>query len=213
MTRNTAMSMVAQFLGRQNTIPVPVPFVRMLGDYESAALLAQCLYWGDCTDDPSGWFYKTHEEWADELELSADQVRRCVKTCGGMIEVKRKGIPARNYYRANRDAVAAALEGLASERQHATTRSGETQHQDPGNPHDRTLGNPTTVRRETQRQVVRKPQDLITEPTSEPTQNLRQNKHTPPLAADAAVHAPERLEKQEPPSCACSGLRSVPGNR
>lgn len=146
MSRNTAVALVSQFLGRQNTIPVPVPFVRLTGDYASAAFLAQCLYWGDRTSDSEGWFHKTHDQWFEELMLSPDQVRRCVRTCGDMIEVKRKGVPAQNYYRANKEAVAEALERLALESQDPTSRCGETQHLDADKPHDKTPGNPTTSR-------------------------------------------------------------------
>ncbi|GAA5514050.1 hypothetical protein Dcar01_02799 [Deinococcus carri] len=165
MSRNTAMSLVAQFLGRQNTIPIPVPFVQLTGDYTSAAFLAQCLYWGDRTTDADGWFHKSHEEWAEELLLSPDQVRRCVKSCASMIEVKRKGVPARNYYRANREAVAEALERLAFESQNPTTRCGETQHLDADKPRDSTLGNPTASRTENPAS--------ISKPTAEPTQSLQ----------------------------------------
>ena len=165
MSRGSALDLVVQFMGRQNMIPVPVPFVRMLGDYASAALLAQCLYWGDRTDDPDGWFYKTHDEWQEELELSPGQVRRCVKTCDGMIEVKLKGVPAKNHYRANKERIAEALEHLANENQKCTARCGETPQLDVTKPHDRLPGNTTASRTENT--------TAKTEPTSEPTQNLQ----------------------------------------
>lgn len=183
------MDLVLQFMGKQNTIPTPVPFIRLLGDHAAAAFLAQCLYWGERTEDAGGWFHKTHEEWDEELVLSADQVRRCVRTCGPLVEVKRRGIPARNYYRANRDEVAAALERLANGNQNATTENGETQDQDVGKPNNKAQRNPTAVRGQTPRQVVRETQDLIAEPTSEPTQNPQQKEKT--LAAGAAVRSPE----------------------
>lgn len=216
MSRNTAMSLVAQFLGRQNTIPVPVPFVRMLGDYESAALLAQCLYWGDRTDDADGWFYKTHEEWSEELELSSDQVRRCVKTCNGMIEVKRKGIPARNYYRADKEVICQALEHLANENQSATTRNGETQRLKVEKPNDSALETSTTSRTETP--------TTNTKPTSEPTQSLQTKKREseqPHLEAEALppvapaltqkIEQTEQIEQRNPVITA-SGLSQVQAN-
>jgi len=54
VSKNSVFDLIAQFMGRQNTIPVPMPFVRILGDYTSAAFLAQCIYWGDRTDDAEG---------------------------------------------------------------------------------------------------------------------------------------------------------------
>ncbi len=165
------MDLVLQFMGRQNTIPTPVPFIRILGDHTAAAFLAQCLYWGDRTTNPEGWFHKTHEEWHDELVLTPDQVRRCVRTCGAMVQVKRAGIPARNHYRANREEVGAALERLAIESQNATARYGETQQLETDKPHGSTRTNPTASRTA----------DPTTksEPTSEPTQNLQKEKAHP----------------------------------
>lgn len=189
MSRNTAVALVSQFLGRQNTIPVPVPFVRLTGDYASAAFLAQCLYWGDRTTDPEGWFHKTHDQWFDELMLSPDQVRRCVKTCGDMIEVKRKGVPAQNYYRANKEAVAEALERLALESQDSTSRCGETQHLDADKPHDKTPGNPTASR-------TAEPTS-ITKPTSEPTQSPQQRERAgEPDKTEDRTRSPGEGEQQ-----------------
>ncbi|GGO22064.1 hypothetical protein GCM10008949_08960 [Deinococcus humi] len=159
------MDLVLQFMGRQNTIPTPVPFIRILGDHTAAAFLAQCLYWGDRTTNPEGWFHKTHEEWHDELVLTPDQVRRCVRTCGVMVEVKRAGIPARNHYRANREEVAAALERLAVESQNATASCGETQQLETDKPHNSARTKPTA--RRTANPTTK------SEPTSEPTQNLQ----------------------------------------
>ncbi|WP_027459286.1 hypothetical protein [Deinococcus murrayi] len=209
MSRNTAMSLVAQFLGRQNTIPIPVPFVQITGDYTSAAFLAQCLYWGDRTTDPDGWFHKSHEEWAEELLLSADQVRRCVKSCGEMIEVKRKGVPARNYYRANREAVAEALENLAFENQNPTTRCGETQHLEVEKPHGSTLGNPTTSR-------TAKPTS-ISKPTTKPTQSLQTEEEEgeaaalPPPSPAAAAASQGDQGKPEPQTPGGADRAEAPG--
>jgi len=145
MSKNSAVDLVVRFMGRQNTIAVPVPFVHLTGDYASAAFLSQCLYWGDRTADAEGWFHKSHEEWADELLLTSDQVRRCVKTCGGMIEVKRKGVPAKNHYRANREAIAEALQNLANGKRDSTARCGETQHLEVDKPNDLPLGSPDSL--------------------------------------------------------------------
>ena len=180
MSKNSAFDLVAQFMGRQNTIPVPVPFVMLLGDYTSAAFLSQCIYWGDRTDAADGWFHKTHDEWLSELLLTSDQVRRCVRTCAGMIEVRRAGIPARNYYRANRDAVATALQNLSNESRDATSRCGETQQLAVGKPNHSALGNPTASR------PAEATSNKGTKTTSEPTAE-----HTyTDLTADAAAPMP-----------------------
>ncbi|WP_156123057.1 hypothetical protein [Deinococcus radiopugnans] len=201
MSRNTAMDLVLQFMGRQNTIPTPVPFIRILGDHTAAAFLAQCLYWGDRTTNPDGWFHKTHEEWHDELVLTPDQVRRCVRTCGALVEVKRAGIPARNHYRANRDEVAAALERLALESQNATASCRETQQLETDKPHDRTRTNPTASR-------TAKPTSK-SEPTSEPTPNLQKEKT---LVADATASASLTETPDAEPNTNAPGVSQVSGS-
>lgn len=105
-----ASSIVAVTLGNQPTVAIPTPFVRLLGDWTAAAFLAQCLYWSQRSK--GGWFYKTHDDWGLEICLSADQVRRCVKTSDGLIEVERRGIPAKNYYRVNRELLDERLRNL-----------------------------------------------------------------------------------------------------
>lgn len=115
MTGNSSFALIAQFMGRQNTIPVPVPFVRLVGDYTAAAFLAQVMYWSDRSTDQDGWFYKTGEEWTEEMLLTPKQLRRCVKDCGNLVEVERRGIPAKNYYRPVRENIVAALQGLQLE--------------------------------------------------------------------------------------------------
>lgn len=82
-------------LGKSQTIAVPLPLVHLLGDWPAAAFLAQCMFHASQT---GGSFARTHADWERELNLSADQVRRCLRTCAGIIKVERRGIPARNVY-------------------------------------------------------------------------------------------------------------------
>lgn len=144
-SKNTIYGLVSQFLGQQNNISVPVPLVRMLGDYTAAAFVAQVTYWSDRTRDPEGWFWKTYEQWLEEMHLTNDQIRRCVKTANGLVEVKRAGVPARNFYRINRGLLVERLQELADREIVITSRNGETQHldEDTDFPHGQSLGNPT----------------------------------------------------------------------
>ena len=202
MSRGSAFDLVAQFMGRHNMIPVPVPFVRMLGDYASAALLAQCMYWGDRTDDLDGWFYKTYDEWRDELELSPDQVRRCIKTCDGMIEVKLKGIPATNHYRPNKERIAEALEQLANEKQKPTARCGETPQLDAEKVRNRPLGKSATSRTENP--------TTKTKLTSEPTQNLQAVVVVVPAVGEGATSQTTTTSLQEQDTANGNGASAEP---
>jgi len=69
-------SFISSVIGQKNIIPVPVEFVHFIGDYNTAALLNQIIYWTDRTKDPEGWFYKSYANWHEELALSKYQVNR-----------------------------------------------------------------------------------------------------------------------------------------
>lgn len=163
------MALVNQFLGRQNTIPIPVPFVRLLGDYAAAAFLAQCLYWTDRSTEKDGWFYKSREEWAEELCMTEKQVRRCMEACAPYVEIERRGIPARNYYRPNQTKIAEALRGLMG----PTREAEEGQQELPKRANKSSPKGPNSEAQKGQ-QVVQEKGQLSTEPTTKPTQNLRQ---------------------------------------
>lgn len=94
-----AATLATSILGPQPIVAVPTSFVRLLGDCTAAMFLAQCCYLSEQSTDPEGWFERGHEGWRAELNLSPEQVRRCVRDCAGMVEVKRMGLPSRNFYR------------------------------------------------------------------------------------------------------------------
>jgi hypothetical protein len=78
--RDQVLAMVEQVTGSRQVIlghPLIVDFFE--GDHNAAILLNQILYWSDRTDDPDGWFYKTYDQWAQELRFSAYQVARVVR--------------------------------------------------------------------------------------------------------------------------------------
>lgn len=143
-SKNRGVALVARFLGRENVIPVPVPFVYLLGDYTAAAFLSQCLYWSERTDNPEGWFHKTLKEWRAELLLSPDQVRRCHKTCEPYVEVATGGENNRTHYRVKDDALEEALHLLGN----PTSGYRETQQPVAGKPHKHFTTNPTTLNKE-----------------------------------------------------------------
>ena len=141
---------MARFMGRQNTIPVPVPFIDLVGDMTAAAFLSQCLYWGSRTTDPDGWFFKTQADWYEELRLSPDQIRRCTKTCEAFIEAKRGGVTGKMHFRVLHEPLEAALQMLGN----PITSYGETQQLDVGKPNNQLSGNPTSSSRETQQHSI-----------------------------------------------------------
>ncbi|MFG3398686.1 hypothetical protein [Streptomyces parvus] len=87
-------------------------FRKVLGLNAAATqFLSQAVYWTERTDD--GWFYKTTEEWNEELGLTLEEVkgaRKKLKSIGLLTE-QRKGIPAKLYYKVDTDELLAVLSG------------------------------------------------------------------------------------------------------
>ncbi|HGN7085238.1 TPA: hypothetical protein ACKW31_002071 [Staphylococcus aureus] len=74
--RDYISSIISQFSGQNNVIPIPVIYLKITEDYPSAALLNQMIYWSDRTNRKDGYFYKSYVEWFEELHLTEYQVRR-----------------------------------------------------------------------------------------------------------------------------------------
>lgn len=110
--RQGTLSVILKPFDSGPVVAVPVALVRLLGDWTAAAFVAQCCYLSERIADAEGWFFQTHEEWQRGLDLSPDQVRRCVKSAKGIIQAKRKGIPGRNAYRVQWDVLQGELEQL-----------------------------------------------------------------------------------------------------
>lgn len=79
ISQRAVKELIKHFTGQAQMLTIPRPFIRLTGDHECALMLNQIIYWSERTDDPEGWFYKTHDQWAEELELSPAQVRRIIK--------------------------------------------------------------------------------------------------------------------------------------
>ena len=61
--RDKIKNLIINFSGKDNVIPIPVIYIKLLGDYHVAAFLNQVVYWSDKTKRTDGYFYKTHKEW------------------------------------------------------------------------------------------------------------------------------------------------------
>lgn len=108
----SVFEIVQAMSGQKNVIVIPVPFLEFFsGDQQAHALgavLNQLVFWsGVSSSAGDGWFYKSHEELADEIKgLSGEeQARRLVnklrtKYFPGIIETKAKkvnGTPVTHY--------------------------------------------------------------------------------------------------------------------
>ena len=157
---NTMKSVIAEFSGQANIITVPRIFVELTGDYNTAILLNQIIFWSDKTKRTDGLFYKTYKEWEDEIYLTEYQVRRSVKKLKelGIVdtELKRANGSPTVHYRYNE---AAAIESILKKLKNGTLQEAteevhtkETQETIPKKlkePHQRNSRNDTEETKET----------------------------------------------------------------
>ncbi|BDA54113.1 replication protein RepO [Raoultella ornithinolytica] len=120
-------------------------FIRLDIGVTAALFLSQMTYWTNRSDD-DGWVYKTQEEWEEETGLSRyeqEGARKKLRSLGVLLE-KRKGVPARLFYKVDNNALYQALV--------AANKDAEKPH---------------TGVRKTTRQVSGKPANIHTENTTE----------------------------------------------
>ena len=100
-TQQDIFDLITELHGNAGLIVIPREFIKITGDYETAALLAQLVYWTGKSQN-EGWVYKTYQDWEDEIGLSKYKVNRARKTLEnlGILETKLKkanGIPTLHY--------------------------------------------------------------------------------------------------------------------
>ncbi|MCW9516130.1 hypothetical protein ORL49_15725 [Klebsiella michiganensis] len=120
-------------------------FIRLNIGVTAALFLSQMTYWTNRSDD-DGWVYKTQEEWEEETGLSRyeqEGARKKLRSIGVLLE-KKKGVPARLFYKIDNDVLFQSLV--------AANKNAEKPH---------------TGMRKTSKQVSGKPANFLTENTTE----------------------------------------------
>ncbi|MGD6739708.1 hypothetical protein ACP5PY_26635 [Photobacterium leiognathi subsp. mandapamensis] len=122
--------LLSELVGQEANLSVPRVFIRMCdGNYNHAAVLAQLVFWSNKSARKDGWFYKSQQELADELELSRDQVKRSVKKLATSFskaiftELKKANGAPTTHYRVD---IKALLEIAASHSNQAPNPLGES---------------------------------------------------------------------------------------
>jgi hypothetical protein len=88
--RNQVMDLIEQATGQRQAIIAHALIVDFFDrDHNAAILLNQILYWTARTKDPDGWFYKTYDQWHQELRFSVYQVMRIVRGDNRVLKEKR----------------------------------------------------------------------------------------------------------------------------
>lgn len=95
-------ALIKPFSGQHNTIGCPRIYCKFMGSLEGGVFLSQVIYFSDKGGRRDGWFYKTYDEWKEELELSEYKVRKLSRQLEdlGVLETKVKkanGAPTVHY--------------------------------------------------------------------------------------------------------------------
>ena len=95
-------NLIISYSGQQRTINIPVLYLELLEDYNTAVILNQLIYWSDRSSRTDGYFFKSYKEWAEEVFLSQYQVKKSIDKLKklGLVETKLKksyGSPTLHY--------------------------------------------------------------------------------------------------------------------
>jgi hypothetical protein len=89
-------------------------FAHLTGNVTSALMLSQAIYWTNRTKNSEGWFWKSREEWFDEIALTRreqETARKRLKGTGFWKEREDK-FAHKLFYRVDLDALIRQLSGL-----------------------------------------------------------------------------------------------------
>ena len=101
--------LVSEFSGQKNSVTIPRIYIKLCGgDFTTAAVLSQLVFWSSKGKRSDGYFWKSYEDIANELcedEITVEQVRYAVKKLKTLlcdcffVEVRRANGITINHYR------------------------------------------------------------------------------------------------------------------
>jgi len=94
--------LISEFSGQQSIIGCHRIYCKFMDGLEGGVFLSQIIYYSDKGKRRDGWFYKTYEEWEDELQLSAYKIKKFADqlVAMGILEttiMKANGAPTVHY--------------------------------------------------------------------------------------------------------------------
>jgi hypothetical protein len=98
--------------GGEGVVAVRPSLVRALRGNGNAAILAsELLFWSRRLGDPQGWFFQQQRRLKHQTGLGFDAQRNAVQLLVrlGVLEIARRGVPSKLYYRLNLPRLAALL--------------------------------------------------------------------------------------------------------
>jgi hypothetical protein len=102
-TDDPVFKLLTEFCGQSAQVTIPRALISLTGDLKTAMVLSQVVYWSGKKDQSDGWFYKTYDQWNEELALSKHEVSRAVDwlSSEGLVEFetrKEGGVPKLHYH-------------------------------------------------------------------------------------------------------------------
>lgn len=88
MSNDENIGIIKNLFGQENTFTTPRLLVLLTQSHTCALLLNQIIFWSSKKYD--GWFYKSYDEWLDELLLTKKQVMAYAKKLESMGLIERK---------------------------------------------------------------------------------------------------------------------------
>ena len=87
-----AKKLINSLSGQANILTIPRVYLEITGDYQSAILLNQIVFWSDRTKRKDGFFYKSYKDWEQEILLTQYQVKRATSHLKklGLVDTKLK---------------------------------------------------------------------------------------------------------------------------
>jgi len=87
--QKSIVSLIKSISGQANVLTIPRIYLTLLdNNHRAALLLSQCVYWSDKTKDNDGWFYKTDQDWQDELGLPRGGLETALKCISKYVTTK-----------------------------------------------------------------------------------------------------------------------------
>jgi hypothetical protein len=118
--KNLNKEIIALFSGQSRMLTLPKLYVQLTKNHSLALVLNQCVFFSDKSSIGDGWFYKTYEEWFEEIHIPERTLRRRFEKLAGCswIETKIKAVDGLNilHVRPNMDKIIESIEDLLNKK-------------------------------------------------------------------------------------------------
>lgn len=76
MPSNRNKELLILFPGNRSYLTTPKLYVQLTGSHSLALVLSQCIFWSNKSNNKEGYFFKSYDEWFEELNIPERTLRR-----------------------------------------------------------------------------------------------------------------------------------------